>query len=58
MKPYHGYIKDDKNFKILFENTIMILGHVFESSYVVDKITNQEIPIFEFYGDPTCGLIV
>ncbi len=23
MRPYKGYIKDDPNFKILFENTVM-----------------------------------
>lgn len=57
MRPYKGYIKDDKNFRPLSENTIMLLGHVFETAYIVNKITNEESPVFQFYGDPTCGLI-
>lgn len=57
MRPYKGYIKDDTNFKIFFENTVMVVGHVFESSYCFNKLTKEEFAIFQFKNDPTCGLI-
>jgi hypothetical protein len=57
MKSYKGYIKDDKNFKILFENTVMIVGHVFESSYCFNQLTKEEFAIFQFDNDPTCGIV-
>jgi len=57
MRPYKGYIKDDLNFKILFENTVMIVGHIFETSYCFNKLTKEEFPIFEFDDDPCCGIL-
>jgi hypothetical protein len=57
MRPYNGYIKDDTNFKKLYENTVMILGHVFETSYLYNKITKEEFAIFKSDNDPTCGLV-
>lgn len=57
MKPYKGYIKDDTNFKIFFENTVVVVGHVFESSYCFNKLTKEEFAIFQFNNDPTCGPI-
>ncbi len=56
MRPYKGYIKDDPNSRILFENTVLAVGHVFESSYCFNKLTKEEFEIFEFDNDPTCGL--
>jgi hypothetical protein len=57
MRPYKGYIKDDPNFKKLFENTVMLVGHVFESSYCYNKLTHEEFAIFRFNNDPTCALV-
>jgi hypothetical protein len=57
MRTYKGYIKDDSNFKVLFENTVMLVGHMYESSYCFNKLTKEEFGIFEFDNDPTCALI-
>ena len=57
MRPYKGFIKDDPNFRTLFENTVMTVGHIFETSYCYNKLTKEEFAIFEFDNDPTCGLI-
>lgn len=57
MRSDKGYIKDAPNFKILFENTVMTVGHVFESAYCFNKLTKEEFAIFQFYGDPTCGIV-
>lgn len=57
MRPYKGFIKDDPNFKTLFENTVMTVGHVFETSYCYNKFTKEEFAIFEFDNHPTCGLV-
>ncbi len=57
MRPYKGYINENENFKKLFENTIMLLGHVFEKTYIINKVTKEENPVFQFDNDPTCGLI-
>jgi hypothetical protein len=57
MTLHKGYINDNENFRKLFENTIMVLGHFFETAYIINKIIEEEIPIFEFDNDPTCGLI-
>ncbi len=57
MRSYKGYIKDDPNFHTLYENTVMTLGNVFENSYLYNKLTQQEFAIFQFYGDPNCGLV-
>ncbi len=57
MRAYHGYIKDDKSFNILFENSMMVIGHIYESSYCFNKITKEEFAIFEFDFDPVCGIV-
>ncbi|MEO6252191.1 MAG: hypothetical protein ABIO79_02765 [Ferruginibacter sp.] len=57
MRPYKGYINENGNFRKLFENTIMILGHVFETAYIINKITKEDNPVFQFDNDPTSGLI-
>ncbi|WP_080057429.1 hypothetical protein [Spirosoma aerolatum] len=57
MLHHKGYIKDEACFKTLFENTVMVLGHCFENAYLFNKLTKEELGIFQFYGDPTCGLV-
>lgn len=57
MRPYKGFIKDDPNFLALFENTVMLVGHIFEKSYCYNKLTTEEFPIFQFYNDPTCAAV-
>jgi hypothetical protein len=57
MRPYKGYIKDDRNFKQFFETTVMLLGHVFETAYCYNKITKEEFGLFQFDNDPTCGVV-
>ncbi|MES1181632.1 MAG: hypothetical protein ABUL44_02440 [Flavobacterium sp.] len=57
MRSYKGYIKDDPNFKTLFENTVMTVGNIFESAYCYNKLTKEELPIFQFGNDPTCALV-
>ena len=57
MSSYKYFIKDYEYFIKLYENTIMILGHVYERAYIIDKIIQKEIAIFDFDNDPTCGLI-
>jgi hypothetical protein len=57
MRFYKGYIKDDPNFNTLFENSVMIVGNVFESAYCYNKLTKDEFGIFEFDNDPTCAAV-
>ena len=57
MRPYKGFIKDDPNFKTIFENIVMTVGHVFETSYCYNKLTKEEFAIFKFDNDPTCGIV-
>jgi len=57
MRPYKGYLKDDSNFRILYENTVMTVGHIFESSYCYNKLTEEQFGVFEFDNDPTCALV-
>lgn len=57
MKPYKGYIIDDIHFKKFFENTVMVVGHVFESAYCFNKLTREEFGIFRFSYAPTCGMV-
>lgn len=57
MKAYKGHTKDDSNFKILFENKVMIVGHIYEIAYYHNKLTKEELPVFEFEDDPTCAII-
>lgn len=57
MQQEKDYLKNAGTFKILFGNSAMLLGQCYESAYLLNKTTNEEFDIFEFYGDPTCGLI-
>lgn len=57
MKANKGDAKDDSNFKILFENKVTIVGHIYEIAYYHNKLTKEELPIFEFENDPTCAII-
>ena len=57
MRLYKGYIKDDPNFRTLFENTVMTVGNVFETAYCYNKLTKEEFPIFQFDNDPTCAAV-
>jgi hypothetical protein len=57
MRTYKGYIKDDQNFRILFQTSVMLVGHVFETAYCYNKLTTEEFAIFLFDSHPTCALI-
>ncbi len=57
MRTYKGYIKDDPNFIVLFENTVMMAGHVFEAAYCYNKLTKEELGIYDFDYDPTCAIV-
>ena len=52
-----GQIKNNFNFKKFDENLILLLGHVYEQIFLIDKITNQETGILTLDNEPTCGLI-
>ena len=41
IRPFKGYIKDDRNLRKLSENIIMLLGYVFETAYVINKIKKE-----------------
>ena len=56
MTHHKGYIKDNENFRKLYENTSMVLGHFFETAYIINKIIKEEIPIFEFNNDFSTSL--
>jgi len=45
------------NFKTLAETENMVVGYIFETAYIIEKQTNKEIEIDDFYGDPACALI-
>ena len=51
------HITDDPHFHVLFENSIMIAGHVFEDAYCYNKLTKEELPIYVFYGNPDCAIV-
>jgi len=57
MRPYKGYIKDDSNFRTLFENTVITVGNVFETAYCYNKLTKEEFAIFQFDYDPTSAAV-
>ena len=35
----------------------MTVGHIFESSYCYNKLTEEQFGVFEFDNDPTCALV-
>ncbi len=47
----------EDNFKILSETNKYVLGHIFEETYLIDKVTNNKLQIGSMYGNPSCGLI-
>jgi len=57
MNPYKGYLKDQPGFRVLNENYIMLLGHLYEDAWCYNKLTKEEIGIWRFQNDPTCGII-
>ena len=54
---YPGYVVSNDHFTVLFENTVMVVGHVFEVAYCFNKFTKEEFSIFQFHNDPTCALV-
>jgi hypothetical protein len=50
-------ITKDSNFHKLHETDRFILAYVFEAAYLIDKKSEKEMYLGDFYGDPTCGLI-
>ena len=47
----------DDNFKILAQTEDMIVGYLFETAYIVEKRTSNEIVLGDFYGEATFALI-
>lgn len=47
---------EDK-FKILSETNKYVLGHIYEETFLIDKVSNVKFQIGSMYGDPSCGLI-
>lgn len=45
------------NYKKIYETENFILGYIFEEAYLTNKITNQNILLSTFYGEPLCGII-
>ena len=52
----HSY-KDQPGFRLLYENFVMSLGHIFEDAYCYNKLTKEAMGIWRFKYDPTCGII-
>ncbi|WP_461791425.1 hypothetical protein [Pedobacter sp.] len=50
-------ITQDKNFHKLFETDIYLVGHIFETTYLIDKTNEYSIILGDSYGDPSCALI-
>ena len=57
MRPFKGYIVEQPGFRLLVENFVLVVGHLYEDAYCYNKITKEEIGIFRFEGDPTCAVI-
>jgi hypothetical protein len=57
MRPYKDYIINNPNFRTLYENAVMVVGHVFEISFCINKLTKEEFTVFQFENDPTCGAV-
>jgi len=57
MHPFKGYVKDQPGFKLLYENFVVILGHLYEETYYYNKLTKEEIGVWKFQYDPTCGIV-
>ncbi|GGB03203.1 hypothetical protein [Puia dinghuensis] len=57
MRSYKGYVKDQPGFRLLYENYVMSLGHLYEEAYCYNKLTKEEIGIWQFQHDPTCGVV-
>ena len=57
MHPFKGYVKDQPGFRLLYQNFAMILGHLYEDAYYFNKLTNEEIVVWRFQYEPTCGVI-
>ena len=46
-----------QHFKKLAESQNYIVGHIFESGYIINKRNGKQSHIGDSYGDPTFGLI-
>ena len=53
---FENKIIHNENFHKLDKNSFYLLGHIFETSYLFDKVKNKLINLSSFYGDPDCGL--
>lgn len=45
------------NLKVLHETDQFIVGHIFETAFVIDKSNAKTHQIGDLYGDPSCALI-
>jgi hypothetical protein len=50
-------LKNHPDLRILDQTDRLLLGHLFEYTYLLDKQNGQELLRDDFYGDPACGLI-
>jgi len=50
-------LKNHPGLRILDQTDRLLLGHVFEDTYLIDKRNGEELLHDDFYGDPACGLI-
>ncbi len=50
-------IHTNPNFKQLDEKQSLVLGHIFEEAYLIDKNSGMVTNLGSFYGDPGFGLI-
>lgn len=57
MHQHIEHIKDYQSFRMLCENSVFLIGHIYETAYCYNKLTKQEFEIHKFIGDPTCAII-
>jgi hypothetical protein len=57
MHSFKGYAVEQPDFRVLYENFVMVVGHIFEDTYCCNKLTREESGIFRFEGDPTCAVV-
>lgn len=50
-------ITQDNNFHKLSETDIYLVGHIYETAYLIDKIKEYSIILGEFYANPSCAFI-
>lgn len=47
----------DKSFRVLAQSNRLIVGHIYEEAFLIDKLDEMIIPLGGFYGDPSCAAI-